>query len=341
MDARLENNKDALKVSVVIPVYNVSAYIERCIDSVIKQTYTNIECIIVDDVTPDDSIEKCEKILSGYTGTIDFKILHHTRNRGLSASRNTGTEASTGDYLYYLDSDDEITPDCIALLMEVVKQHPDVEMVQGCTKSIPYMLYYDTTSYKDVDYIDDNEWLRNHFYCIDKLIPVNAWNKLLKKRFIVDNALYFKEGLIHEDELWMYQTVKKLQRYSIIQSETYIHYRGTVGSIMTTNTQKRAATHWAVILNEVLNTLDTPCYEKQLLKYCRFAIGYYGVLDEYKGILKKISVNLRKCGCGFISFLLFCFRISYPIVRGRYIRRVLEHFIRKKFEKLQKIWYLQ
>ena len=95
-------------VTIIIPVYQVSAYVERCILSVMDQDYDAIECIIVDDATQDDSIEQCERLIERYNGPILFKILHHQYNRGLSAARNTGTDAASGDYLYYLDSDDEI-----------------------------------------------------------------------------------------------------------------------------------------------------------------------------------------------------------------------------------------
>ena len=91
-------------VSVIIPVYQVSDYIERCLNSVMSQTYKNIECVLVDDVTKDDSVEKCERLIESYHGSMQFKILHHEVNRGLSAARNTGTDAATGEYIYFLDS---------------------------------------------------------------------------------------------------------------------------------------------------------------------------------------------------------------------------------------------
>lgn len=125
-----EKSKNLL-VSVIIPVYQVSAYIERCLLSVMNQTFQNIECIIVDDCSPDDSIDKCERLISSYNGPISFKILHHERNRGLSAARNTGTDAASGEYIFYLDSDDEITSDCIEILVAIVKNHPVVDVVIG------------------------------------------------------------------------------------------------------------------------------------------------------------------------------------------------------------------
>ena len=107
-------------ISVVIPVYNVALYVERCIKSVMQQTIEADECIIVDDCSEDDSIVRCQRMIEAYRGKTRFTILHHKRNRGLSAARNTGTEHATGEYIYYLDSDDEISADCLEKLMAPV-----------------------------------------------------------------------------------------------------------------------------------------------------------------------------------------------------------------------------
>lgn len=120
-----------LAVSVIIPVYNVSLYVERCLQSVLAQTYPVRECIIVDDASPDDSIAKCERLIDSYEGDMRFLILHHSKNRGLSAARNTGLKAATGGYIFFLDSDDEITPDCIERLSTPIEKDPSIEMVQG------------------------------------------------------------------------------------------------------------------------------------------------------------------------------------------------------------------
>ena len=121
-----------MNVSIIIPVFNVAPYIADCLRSVMRQTYTgNMECLIVDDCGTDNGIAIAERMIADYKGPIRFQILHHERNRGLSAARNTGTEAAIGEYLYYLDSDDEKTEDCIERLMGKVTDHPGVEMVQG------------------------------------------------------------------------------------------------------------------------------------------------------------------------------------------------------------------
>ena len=107
------------KISIIIPIYNVAEYITECLQSVMRQTYKGeIECILVDDCGKDKSISVAEQLISDYKGQIEFRILHHEHNRGLSAARNTGTDAATGDYIYYLDSDDYISDDCIEVLTQ-------------------------------------------------------------------------------------------------------------------------------------------------------------------------------------------------------------------------------
>ena len=96
-----------LKISIIIPVYNVSLFIERCLLSVVEQRHEALEVILVDDASPDDSMEKARRFLSGYP-KLDYKIVTHPQNKGLSAARNTGVKHSTGAYLYFLDSDDAL-----------------------------------------------------------------------------------------------------------------------------------------------------------------------------------------------------------------------------------------
>lgn len=179
---------EKITVSIIIPIYNVSSYIERCIKSVLGQTYTNIECILVDDASPDDSISKCERLLSSYTGAIHFLILHHQKNKGLSAARNTGTKAATGDYIFYLDSDDELPSDCIAILTKPVLNNLAIEMVEGnyALYSDGYPLNLSRRKRRELQdgYLSSPSNIRSSFYD-KKTIDFFAWNKLLKREFII------------------------------------------------------------------------------------------------------------------------------------------------------------
>ena len=118
-------------VSIIVPVYGVESYIEDCVRSVMAQDYDGpLECVLVNDCTPDRSIEMAKQVLSDYKGAIEFRIVTHERNQGLSGARNTGIKESKGEYVYLLDSDDEISSNCISSLVAplAIKRY---EMVVG------------------------------------------------------------------------------------------------------------------------------------------------------------------------------------------------------------------
>ena len=103
-----------MKVSVIIPVYNVALYVERCLLSVLNQTWQDLEVLVVNDCTPDNSMEIVRRVVVGHPRGAMVRVLEHEVNRGLSAARNTGIRAATGDYLYFLDSDDYLPSDSMS-----------------------------------------------------------------------------------------------------------------------------------------------------------------------------------------------------------------------------------
>ena len=217
-----------MKVSIVIPVYNVEQYIEDCLNSVVAQTYKGeIECIIVDDCTPDNSCAIIERFIKQYTGNIDFKLLHHAINRGLSAARNTGIDAATGDYVYFLDSDDEITPDSIELLAAPLKNKKDDFVIGdyetiGSDAQFPPLLLVQGAVLTNEDIRDS--YFKNLWYMM-------AWNKLCNLGFIRKKGLYFNEGIINEDEIWSFQMACTSQSMYVVPLKTYI-YKVRVTSII-------------------------------------------------------------------------------------------------------------
>jgi glycosyltransferase involved in cell wall biosynthesis len=103
--------EEEMKVSIIIPVYKVEAYIVRCIESVLRQTYRNLEVILVDDCTPDRSVELAKEYIeqSPLSKDLQFVYLKHDHNRGLSAARNTGMDAATGEYIYFLVPEGQVS----------------------------------------------------------------------------------------------------------------------------------------------------------------------------------------------------------------------------------------
>ena len=225
-------------VSIIVPVYNVGPYVEDSIRSVMRQTYTGpMECIIVDDCGTDDSMEKVERLISEYNGPITFQVLHHTHNRGLSAARNTGMDAASGDYLFFLDSDDELTDDCIETLTEPLLQEwydmiiGDYSVLVEINESkygLEKLAIPDNTVlYKDkiIESYNTGKW------------PATAWNKLYLTDFIKRGSFCFKEGFLFEDAIWTFQIACSIQSLLSVKHTTYLHGR-RMGSIMTSSSEE-------------------------------------------------------------------------------------------------------
>ncbi len=229
------------KISIIIPVYNVEEYISKCLQSVMRQTYQGaIECILVDDCGTDKSIAVAGQLIAEYKGPVEFRILHHEHNRGLSAARNTGTDAATGDYIYYLDSDDYISDDCLEVLAEPLRDK-EYDMVVGRMKMFDereeeYIWVDETTI------IEGNENVFKAYY-VDRKMYATAWNRLIKRSLFEKFNISFKEGLLHEDELWNYMLFTQLHSVVIVNHRTY-YYRIRSNSIITsatTNIKKHIA----------------------------------------------------------------------------------------------------
>ncbi|MCD8295941.1 MAG: glycosyltransferase [Prevotella sp.] len=319
-----------MKVSIIIPIYNVADYVSSCIKSVMEQTYQDIECILVDDCGNDDSMEICNKLISSYQGNINFITLHHEKNRGLSAARNTGTKAATGDYIFYLDSDDLLFPKCIELMIDAVVKHPGVELVQGITESHPFHKSYCLSTLKNIDYTEEAYWMRLHFFSMPIDFYVNAWNKLLKKEFLIKNDLFFKEGLIHEDQLWMYFVALCVSKIVIIHEYTYIHLNRE-NSIMATDSMARTAKHWGIILTEILNNLQEPYANRALLRYLLRFLLYYkiSISDEvYDELYNKFRYLLHKHNYRLLNIFLFLFKRSPFLLVRLSFRKIIYYLVK-------------
>lgn len=303
-----------MKISIIVPVYNVENYVERCVNSVISQTYSGqIECIIVDDYTPDKSISKIENILSLYKGPIVFKIIHHSKNLGLSAARNTGIKNATGDYVYFLDSDDEITSDCIEILCKPLQKR-DYDFVIA-----NYRLdKEENTAY--VIPISNGGYYKNiqKMFCLHHW-PSMAWNKLCNLKFLRDNNLYFQEGLIHEDILWSFFLAIKTKSFYVCSEITYIYcYREN--SIVNEVGQNQR--HLDVFLQILDKMKISTCNESEFLRtfaYCHmndvllYSLKHYASMN--KSLFDEYYIKYKKCLGKNIFGILYSFHIDvkYPI----------------------------
>lgn len=210
------------KISIIIPVFGVEPYIENCLLSVINQTMTEgVECIIVDDCGPDNSIKIAERVVSDYQGQISFSIIYHEKNKGLSGARNTGILASKGDYLYLLDSDDTITPDCIESMYSMVRKYPNVECVfSGIKASNGKFRWMDYTKKNLPEYSDNRDWIQVGMLKRFEF-SMTAVNRLISSEFVRTNNLLFEEGFIHEDEIWNLFISQHIKSAAFLHKNTY------------------------------------------------------------------------------------------------------------------------
>ena len=167
-------NKNPL-ISVLLPAYNVEKYISCCIDSLIKQTYQNIEIIIVDDCSPDQS----GKIAENYASRDSrIKVIHHEYNQGLSGARNTGIDNCNGDFITFVDSDDWVSPDYVEYLYKVICiTHADIAMVRTFFTT----RFHEQVREDHISTITPEDMLCDIFY---NRIHEGVWNRLYKRSVI-------------------------------------------------------------------------------------------------------------------------------------------------------------
>lgn len=215
-----------LKVSIIIPVYNVAPYIIRCLDSIYNQSYPNLEVIIIDDCGTDNSMAIIDSYLTSDQHDIT-RIIHHHKNQGLSIARNTGINNANGEYLYFIDSDDYITSNCINTLAELAYKYNYPTAIFGSAKLEPEN-WNDkasciTSNKTDIpEFSNDIKWIRKAFIK-NNFLSTTAWNKLIKRDFIVKNGLYFKEGIIHEDILWKWMIGNHITSIAFNKTNTYYY----------------------------------------------------------------------------------------------------------------------
>lgn len=225
-----------MNVSIIIPVFNVADYVEACLQSVMEQKRIDnisIECLIVDDCGTDESMVIVEHTLASYQGPIEFHILRRDINGGLSAARNTGIRAARGQYIYFLDSDDTITPYCIVTLWHHVCDHPKVDIVYGrtiCTPDSSYEREYFDFNSKDARTFCNNKQKIHEKYLT---FPEIACNKLIRTDWLRTHNLYFTEGITHEDLDWHLRSYFYISSYAceLNSTPTYL-YLQRPGSIM-------------------------------------------------------------------------------------------------------------
>ncbi len=205
-------------VSVIIPIYNVEQYIEKCLDSVINQTYKDLEIICVNDCSPDNSAQ----ILLEYAQRdTRIKIVNREKNGGLSAARNTGLDEAKGEYVYFIDSDDWIDLDYIEKMVSAITfSKTDVvvntNVIQEFENKPSKKLVFGDLEIEENAFVDADNAINNIMWA--------SWAQLWDRKFLVKNDLGFLEGHIYEDMHFSPVAYSYMDKIYAIAASAY-HYR--------------------------------------------------------------------------------------------------------------------
>lgn len=314
-------------VSVIVPVYKVAAYLPKCMESIVNQTYKNIEIILVDDGSPD----ACPAICDAWAEK-DARIrVIHQKNRGLSGARNTGIFAAQGDLIGFVDSDDYIAPDMYEKMVHAVQKHDADLCICGIRWENDDGSLFDNGIKSPItdELLTQNEAFhklfgRDYFYY------VTAVNKLYKREIF--EGLCFPEGRLHEDEFTIHYIFDRCSSVVSVKEELYFYVQRKDSIMHAGYSIKQIDSVWAFY--------DRCCFfkEKGLYNLSRYAAN-----QSYKRMMTclnhaDILKNRKEIATAFHTVL----KVLFPDLRA--VKLLLQYYkrlIREKFIFLKANWYLK
>lgn len=219
-------------ISIIVPIYKVEKYLDRCINSILNQTFTDFELILVDDGSPD----RCGDICDEYAKKDKRIKVIHKENGGLSDARNSGLDVATGKFVAFIDSDDFIHKDMYMILYNaIIDSKSDISQCK-----FKYFFKEDELNKNIIN--DGNYKIYNNIDAIEEVIEnknlnVNVWNKLYKKELF--NDIRFPKGKIHEDEFVTYKVFYKASSISFVDKELYYYFSNDLGIMKNININSR------------------------------------------------------------------------------------------------------
>ena len=304
------------KISIIVPIYGVEQYLKRCVNSLISQTYKNIEIILVDDGSPD----QCPIICDHYAKIDDRVIIVHKKNGGLSDARNAGLRIATGEYIMYVDSDDYIEEDSCEKLIKNIRD--DVDVVVGACKKIntSNVTLQQHTNLEQGKIYNAREYVllsieKNEWYA-------PAYFNLYLRTFLIDNNLYYKVGYYFEDIEMLPRLFLANPKVSYVNYPFY-NYIIRENSIMTSSITKEKISMIIDIYSEWLQLVATVSdieYQNKL----------YGILIKYY-LTSARKYNIYGWKVKGLDFSLAC---KYALNMKEKVKICLFHYLPWIYMKL-------
>lgn len=274
-------------ISVIVPVYNVEKYLTRCVESIRKQTYSNLEIILVDDGSPDECPRMCDQFVRD---DARIKVIHKP-NGGLSDARNAGIEAASGAYIGFVDSDDYIHPKMYMELWKSLKAEQADIAVCGVKKVFDGSGDMPDQSGNTARVYSGREAVANIFEASMYLQSVVAWNKLYRRELFSD--VRYPVGKIHEDEFTTYELFYKSDKV-VYNTGIYYYYYQRADSIM--GERKISFSSDGLEAYEQMADFFEKKGETHILQLIRY---------RYLCLLKKYVEELRKTDHGVHAGMLW------------------------------------
>ena len=281
------------KISVIIPVYKVEKYLKHCIDSVLKQTYPNLEIILIDDGSPDNSPQICDE----YAKKIENIKVIHKENGGLSTARNAGIRVATGKYIMFLDSDDWWNEDVqLEKMIREFEEHPDAQM--ACFNSLEYIRQEGIIKrYDDVFYENEHGVLDKLEY-YKKVVRIgnlqeSACTKIFNREFLITNNLFFQDEILGEDTEWMFRVLRKINKVVVLSTPLFIYRYAREGSITNSISSKNVTDLVKIISQSVEYYEKHPNHELKEYELGHCSYLWFIAISMFSKLPTKEQKNVR------------------------------------------------
>lgn len=306
------------KISVIVPIYNVADFLDRCIESIIAQTYTNLEIILVDDGSPD----RCPIMCDEWASKDERITVIHKKNGGLSDARNVGIEAATGDYLMFIDSDDYIALTMCECLLKVAQDANADIAVCNFWWMYPDHRELQLTRMSDGQVVDKAAILEAWMKCgtVDFVV---AWNKLYRKElFFTSEHIRYPVGRLHEDEFTTYKLLYAATRVVFVSEPLYFYVQRK-GSIMACYNERNLFDNIEAIFEYIQWAKIFAPEKRRLMEYLAFRAVLMIMHRCDETFQQSIKQNVQKLLLNFINREICEFRHNPYATKKDYIKYVM------------------
>lgn len=310
-----------MKVSIIVPLYGVESVVKNCIQSIVCQEYDDLELVVVDDASSDNSFQVVEDYI--FTNGFQEKtvFVRHEKNKGLSGARNTGILKATGDYIFFLDSDDSLTSSTIiSELIDSIPNGGQPDLVVGRYQTLIANQIVEVTPN-----IEGSKFNKHDAYRVltTKKLPWSACGRLIKREFLLENQLFFVEGIYSEDLLWSFYLFQQA-KYVIFSNVITFNYIRRDDSIMSAINKKHVV-DINFIIGEMYKSYqeisDLQCKETAVFieRTRRLALNYLFKfnLKDQKFILEQLThlkrIYLPLLSTGKIRFFKQNLLLRFPV----------------------------